>query len=96
MRKFDTALPLKEPHPVTGKNSSSVPYVQVPLGVGGITTPRFNAIVDSGCPYCSFRADFAKLLKLDLERGTSVRIGGVYGGAADTYFHKVKVYVESD
>lgn len=96
MRKSYTVRPLSSPNPVTGKSSTSTPCVRVRLGKKGITTPRFDAVVDSGCPYCLFHADFAKVLKIDLESGVSAPIRGVHGGGTDTYFHKVKIYVESD
>jgi hypothetical protein len=43
-----------------------------------------------------FHTDFAKLLKLDLEAGILAPLSGVHGSTADAYFHKIKIYVESD
>lgn len=81
MWKPYTSVPLSSPHPITKQNYILIPKVRVRLGIKGITTPRFDAVVDSGCPYCLFHADFAKLLKLDLEAGIPVPIQGVHGGS---------------
>jgi hypothetical protein len=59
-------------------------------------TARFTSVVDSGSPFCFFRADIGKSLGIDVESGIEYQIGGVIGGVRDTaYFHKVKVYVET-
>jgi len=96
MRKPYTLFPLATPNPITNESFISVPMVKVRLGIKGITTPRFDAVVDSGSPSCLFHTDFAKLLKLDLEAGIVTPLSGVHGSTADAYFHKIKIYVESD
>lgn len=60
-------------------------------------SPRFPAVVDSGSPFCIFRAEFADLLELDLESGAESDVGGIIAGPKEPiYFHKVRVYVEID
>src|SRR5258708_9563990 len=96
MRKPYAVVPLADLNPATQERFVSIPTLKVRLGIKGISTPRFDSIVDSGCPYYLFRADLATLLKLDLETGILAPVSGLHGGTAETYFHKIKVCVESD
>lgn len=54
------------------------------------------AIVDSGSPYCLFRADIAKVLKItNLESGKPGKVAGVNVGKPVTYyFHKISLKIE--
>lgn len=97
MRKPYTRLPLPEVSPINNASTIALPYLSVRLGAkAGQRTPRFDAIVDSDSPWCLFRADIAKLLKLDLSTGILDEVAGVDGLAMKTYFHKIKIYVEND
>lgn len=52
--------------------------------------------MDSGSPYCLFRADVAASIGLrDLASGVRGEIGSVTGERDVCYFHKVKLYVEN-
>lgn len=71
--------------------------LQVRVGTGHKQTPRFNAIVDSGSPYCMFHANVAEYLGTDVDKGIESKIGGISQGAGEpVYFHQVRLYVESD
>jgi len=56
------------------------------------------AIVDSGSPYCLFRADIAKEIGIrDITTGKAFDIAGFKKGMTETgYFHKILLYIESD
>lgn len=44
-----------------------------------------------------FRAEFAKLLGLDLEKGAEGVVGGIIVGPKEPiYFHKIRLFVEMD
>jgi len=99
MRKPYTRFPLDKPHPAL-RNENAVWEPQLHVRVGSykhVTSPRFPAVVDSGSPFCIFRAEFADLLGLDLKSGAESEIGGVVAGPKEPiWFHKVRLYVESN
>jgi hypothetical protein len=73
--------------------------LQVRLGYHHAQSQRIYAHVDSGSPYCLFPFDLATLVGLDPLRSPvfTDNIGGIIKGVKDTvYFHRVKLFVESD
>ncbi len=69
----------------------------VRVGYRHARSPRFFPVVDSGSPYCMFKADLGRLIGLDVEKGIKHEIGGIIHGLTEPiYFHKVQIYVESD
>lgn len=76
-----------------------MPSLQVRLEYGhGKQSPRFDAIVDSGSPWCIFRADLGRMIGIDVSRtNKTYALGGVISGPHDTmYIHKIKIFVESN
>lgn len=62
-----------------------------------VTSPRFLAVVDSGSPFCMFKADFGRLIGIETEKGEADSIGGIITGTKEPiYFHKIRLYVEAD
>lgn len=60
-------------------------------------TPLLPAVVDSGAPYCLFRADVADFLHLDLKNDQEGSIGGVISNVKDAvYFHNVNIVIENN
>ncbi len=71
------------------------------LQIGNLTTrqrtPKFDAIVDSGSPWCIFKTDFARFLGLDLSGAPTYPLGGVVGDARDEMaFYKVNLIIETN
>lgn len=63
----------------------------------GEPSERYGVIVDTGTPFCLFRADIGREIGLNIERGVKQEIGGVVSamrGAA--FFHKVNLYIEDN
>ena len=53
---------------------------------------RFEAIVDSGSPWCLFHAAVGRSIGINIENGEVGRLGGVIRGASEpVYFHNVKI-----
>jgi hypothetical protein len=53
--------------------------------------------VDSGSPYCLFKADVATYLHLDLKSGPEGSLGGIIGGPVEPiYFHQVNIVIENN
>lgn len=53
---------------------------------------RFEAVVDSGSPWCLFHGDVGTDIGIDVTKGIEQPLGGVIGGASGkSYFHKVKL-----
>lgn len=68
------------------------------LGYKHANSPRIFAYVDSGSPYCLFKADLATLIGLDPAKNPLFidDLSGVVNGPKDlAYFHKVSVYLEA-
>lgn len=60
-------------------------------------TPTLPAVVDSGSPYCLFRADVADFLHIDLKKGPEGKLGGIIGGPNESlYFHTVNLVIENN
>jgi hypothetical protein len=74
------------------------PLLPVRLGYKHARSPRLFAYVDSGSPYCLFKADLATLVGLDPIKNPLFidNLSGVVDGPKDlAYFHKVIVYLEA-
>ena len=53
-------------------------------------TPRFDCVIDSGSPFCLFRAGIAAYLKIDLKAGSAETLLGVSDRISEVvYFHRV-------
>lgn len=98
MKKNYTRLPLDQPNPAfKGEITIWLPLLNVRVGSNHKQTPRIPAVVDSGSHCCIFRADLAEYLGLDLKKGIEGTMGGVSQGMKEpVYYHRVKLYVESD
>lgn len=61
---------------------------------GPKTTP-FEAVVDSGAPYCYFHGDIGRVIGLTIESGIKDTLGGIISTreVADTFFHDVWLWV---
>ena len=56
------------------------------------TSKRFEAIVDSGSPWCLFHAQIGESIGIRVDTGQRGSLGGVLAGASsDVYFHQVKL-----
>jgi hypothetical protein len=98
LRKCYTAVPIDKPNPITGELKYWIPYLQVRLGKShAISRAPVLAIVDTGSPYCIFRADIAAAIGIrDIKTGESGEIGSVKKGIKDKcYFHRIKLYIEA-
>jgi len=76
-----------------------LPLLRVRLGRGHtLARAPILAVVDSGSPFCLFRADNAAAIGIkDIITGKLAKMGGAKKGSEDTYwFHKIKLYIESD
>ncbi len=74
-----------------------LPMVFVRVGRGHVETPRFLAVVDSGSPYCIFKAEVGSYIGLDVASGIEHAIGGIIHGPQEPiYFHRVRICVEMD
>ncbi|HXZ26742.1 MAG TPA: hypothetical protein VEG08_01965, partial [Terriglobales bacterium] len=94
-----TAIRLDKPNPLTGDTKYWLPYLRVRPAKGHVVfRGHLMAIVDSGSPYCLFRADVATAIGIrDITTGIEGDIGSVKKGQGDTvYFHKIQLYIESD
>ena len=98
MRRAYQRYPLDKPHPAfKGQSDILVPELLVRVGTGHVRTPRFPAVVDSGSPYCMFKAEVGELVGIRVEKGIEHVIGGIIHGPQEPiYFHRVKVYIEMD
>jgi hypothetical protein len=71
--------------------------LHVRVGHNHKQTPRIQAIVDSGSPYCLFKSDVGQYLGIDIEKGIEAPISGISQGMQEpAFFHRVKIYVEAD
>jgi hypothetical protein len=74
------------------------PMIPIRLGFKHARSPRIFAYLDSGSPYCLFKADLATLIGLDPSKNPLFTddLGGVVEGPRDlAYFHKVIIYLEA-
>jgi len=57
-----------------------------------VKSARFEAVVDSGSPWCLFHADVATAIGINVTHGIEEPLGGVIGGAVGKmWFHTVKL-----
>ncbi len=98
MKKQYSSFPLDEQNPAFPDEKEMFwPTLMVRLGKSHRQTPRFPAVVDSGSPWCIFKADLGRLLGIDVYAGKKYRMGGVVSGITQPiYFHRVQLYVEMD
>lgn len=98
MKKQYSSFPLDETNPAFPDEKEMFwPTLMVRVGRMHQQTPRFPAVVDSGSPWCIFKSDIGKFLGIDVYSGKRHKMGGVISGITEAiYFHKVKLYVESD
>jgi len=69
--------------------------LKVRVGARHQKTPRFDAIVDTGSPWCLFRADVGDYLGIDVKSGNSTTLGGISEGMEEpVFFHKEQIWVE--
>jgi hypothetical protein len=101
LSKAYTPYPVDEQDPVTSSEAQLWPALKVQLGNVSTRqrTPRFNAVVDSGSPWCIFKSEYATLIGIsDFKNGPSYPLGGVIGGEDSPrepmYFHRVNVFIE--
>ena len=75
-----------------------MPIVNVSLIYGHATSPRFEAVVDSGSERCLFHSSVGHAIGLRVDRGIHGTLGGVVGTGkpADVYYHRVKLVVFAD
>ena len=97
MRKQYTGIPTGKPNPALPSAISWTPYLRVRVSANHQNTPSLPAVVDSGAPFCLFRADVADFLHLDLKKCPTGELGGIIGGPKDTvYFHRVNLIIENN
>jgi len=98
--KFPLDLPPDKTHPIHGTEGVVwVPTLKVRVAKlkAHVQTMRFDVVVDSGSPCCLFKTDLADFLGIDLKSGEVDSMGGVVQGITEpVYFHKVRIFVESD
>lgn len=98
MKKSYTRVPIDNPSPAfKGVTAMWLPLLSVRVSHNHKQTPRLPAIVDSGSQCCLFRADVAEYLNIDVKRGIEDTVGGLSQGMREpVYYHKIKLYIESD
>src|SRR5438128_4524017 len=98
MRKPYTGLPVGKPYAALGSSAIDwTPLLRIRVSANHQSTPSLPAVVDSGAPFCLFRADVADFLHLDLKKCPSGELGGIIGGPKDAvYFHKVNITIENN
>ncbi len=99
MRKPYTRFPIDQPTTsFKGEKAIWEPMLMVRIGLPKKSqSPRFRAVVDSGSPFCIFRADLGHLIGIDVERGERDAIGGIIPGVKEPiYFHQINLFVEAD
>lgn len=73
------------------------PVVNVQLIHRHAQTQRFEAIVDTGSPYCFFHSSIGRAIGIKIEDGVEGPLGGVIGGArGKVFYHKVKLKVAAE
>lgn len=97
MRKQYTGLPTGKPDPGLQSAINWTPMLKVRVSANHQSSPTMRAVVDSGSPYCLFRAEVADFLHLDLTKCPHRSLGGIIGGPTEeVYFHNVKIVIETD
>jgi hypothetical protein len=98
LRKKYVGIPIDSPDPgLKGEQSFWIPSLDVRFLFHHRLTPPVKAIVDSGSPYCLFRAQIGEWIGLDITRGEEGQLGGIIGGVREpVYFHKVCLLIENN
>lgn len=98
MRKQYTGVPAgKTTIALGGSAINWTPYLRVRVMANHQSTPSLPAVVDSGAPYCLFRADVADFLHIDLKKCQTGNLGGVISNLTETvYFQRVQVVIENN
>lgn len=99
MRVPYTRVDLDSPSPMHGGAKTIwEPMIVVRIGLPKRTpSPRFRAYVDSGSPFCIFKAELGELIGINVEQGEKDMIGGIISGVREPiYFHKVNLFVAAD
>jgi len=86
-------FPLKNPTPIfPEQNCTWTPILNINVMYKHARSNRFEAVVDSGSPWCLFHADIGRHIGIKITDGIEEALGGVIGGAVGKmYFHKVKL-----
>jgi hypothetical protein len=86
-------FPLSNPNPIfPGRTFTWTPLLNVNVMYNHVKSARFEAVVDSGSPWCLFHADVGVNVGIDISTGVEEPLGGVIGGAiGKVYFHSVKL-----
>lgn len=98
MKKPYVRLPLDTPSPAF-RNETSIwtPMLNIRVAWNHKQTPRFPTVVDSGSPYCLFKAGVAEYLGISVSKGIEDTIYGISSGMSEpAFFHRVRIYVEAD
>ena len=69
-----------------------LPMLTVGVIYNHATSKRFEAVVDSGSPWCLFHAQIGESIGIKIDTGQVGGLGGVLAGASSpVYFHRVKL-----
>ena len=64
------------------------------VGYRHAKSKRFEAVVDSGSPWCLFHSEIGKSIGIKIEKGRKGKLGGVLAGTASAvYFHPISLWV---
>jgi hypothetical protein len=73
------------------------PIVNVAISYRHITSKRFEAVVDSGSPFCLFHSDIGRALGIPIEEGGRDTLKGIAKDASsDAYFHEMQLKLVAD
>ena len=81
LKRTYKGFPVDKPDPSRPSETKVYwPVLQVRVQYGHAMSPRFDAIVDSGSPWCIFKADIGKMIGIsDITKGKPYSLGGVIG-----------------
>jgi hypothetical protein len=97
MRKQYTGLPKTTEQPGIRDSRNWTPMLNVRVLYNHQMTPTLPAVVDSGSPFCLFRADVADYLHINLQGAPQSQLGGIIGGPKDVvFFRPVKLVIENN
>jgi hypothetical protein len=97
VRKKYTGIPIDKPDPgLKGQQVLWIPSLDVRFLVHHQLTPPVKAVVDSGSPYCLFRAQIGEWIGIDVQRGEEGQLGGIIANVREPiYFHRVQLLIEN-
>lgn len=86
-------FPVKDSPGFPGIEQHWIPVLLVAIVYRRQKSQRFEAIVDSGSPWCLFHSDIGRAVGIKVEQGKQSILGGVISGTANApvYFHKIKL-----